>query len=1169
VSAPESIAVDNVASSPSHHDIYSTTSDFKVKKFEPNGTKVAEFGEQGDGTPENCQIERAGDPIAVGPDGDVYLADSYDKDGIGGGEIFTSRIIKFDANGACIGTVPLESIEGANQTIISLAVDSTGVIYVVVKNFTVGTLIRQYSATGTLERDDFGERETKGVAVDGEDHLVTAQSGERVTKAEIDHFFAEYASAAAGGAIRHRFDYTPGALPASPGLAALHTADGDLFASESTGVRYVELPPPGPAVFPEACKVKNSAPGSVRASLQAEVNPEGKATAFKFEYEPVGAGTPFENALSSPTELSLAGGASDSELHEAAQTIEPLEAETRYRCRITTTNTDGTTKGIEGSFETKEPFTFGPAWSSEVNETSATVNAEGNPNGEPSTGQIEYVTDTQYNTSGFQEAQRVPTPPLEYGSSEQPTLRRTTLSGLAPGTIYHYRLRATQAGFPGGLVCPEEDVKHGVCPELEHTFHTYSPGEENSDSRGYELVSPPQKNSAEVVGSTQNGRGFIDDSAVMIQAGAASGEAVTYTSWISFANGQGAPSTSQYLSKRTPGGWLTTNVSPLGFQPSLFVPPYLGFTSELGFGAVKAGEKPLVAGCPADIENLYFYEAANGTYRCLTPEAPVEPPGKFNYFFHYGGASEDGSQVFFKTRARYANAKAGKAMNLYESHAGQVRVVNVLPGQSEPTVPTPLTTFGAKAHEELQTGQSVLHNAISSDGSHAIWTYVPAPDAEYESSQLLDRINGSETVQIDKAQGGPQSGGGTFWAASKDGQVIYFTSPRRLVTGVKAEPGAEDVYRYDFSKSLGSRLVDLTKGLVAGDVQGVIGAAEDGSVVYFVAGAALTPESEANAAGQHAEAGEDNLYLNDAGGGNPHFVARLSGEDDLDWTSLPKIITARVSPDGQHLAFLSSEAKLMPTGFDNTLSNTNAAGKFAAAGKCRINEIGVLGGTAACPQAFLYDKGTSTLTCASCDPSRARPIGPALLPGWASMSEGPRYLSADGNRLFFETYDRLLPADENNLRDVYEFERAGTGSCSTSNPNYDSFSGGCHFLVSNGKSSDESFLIDASTTGRDVFFSTRSALNGWDTNENFDVYDYREGGGFPEPVAPRSCEGEAGCKSPPRTSPAAPAPATPSFNGPGNPKPKKAKKHHKKKHKHHKKGKGKKHKGAKRGWTGR
>jgi hypothetical protein len=1160
---PQWIAVDNVATSPSHHDIYSTTADFKVKKFDPNGTLADEFGEQGDGTPEGCQLEHVDDPIAVGPNGDVYLADSY---ATGAPNNFSSRIVKFDSAGNCIGTVPL--FEGESQTIRDLAVDSAGAIYVTVEGD--GLVIRQYSGTGALVKE-FEDLETRGLAVDAENHLFTAQRAERVTRLELDTFFTEYASAAGGGAILRRFDYALGGFTGSPGLAGLHTATGDFFASASSGVRYLELPAPGPVVFPGSCQVKSNAPGSVRATLQAEVNPEGKATEFRFEYEALSGEHAGDIAKSPLMPLLTKGGgnAEDFELYEAAQAVEPLEAETEYRCRVIATNADGTTEGPNGTFTTREPFTFGPAWSSEVSEASATINAEGNPNGGEWTGQIEYVTDAQYQASKFKGALLAPTPPLNYGSAEAMTLRSATLTGLAPGTLYHYRLRATQQPtFPAGLVCPDEGTKQGECPEVEHTFRTYLPGEAKPDGRGYELVSPAEKNSAEVMGSTPNGRGFIGAKSVQIQAGATDGESVTYTSWISFANAQAAPPTSQYLSRRTPSGWTTTNASPFGFQSSLEIPPYLGFAPDLGFGAVKAAETPLTPGCPADVENIYLYEAGSGSFRCLTAEAPIGAPGKFGYGFIYGGASDDGSRVFFKTRARYANAKAGSGANLYGSDEGQVRAVNVRPGQSEPVEPTPRTTFGAKAGEEEQTGQSVLHNAISADGSHAIWTYVPAPDAEYEASQLLDRINGSETVQIDEGQGsGSESGGGTFSAASKNGQIVYFTSPKKLISGVRAEPGHEDLYRYDFSKPIGSRLTDLTiRGSVPGDVRGVIGASEDGSDVYYVAGSAQTPPTEVNPAGQKAEAGKNNLYVND---GKNHFIAQLSNEDNLDWTAQPMNLTARVSSDGQHLAFLSSEGAALAH-FNNTLAAT--AGKFASGQHCRIEGAGTLFGTSACPEAFLYDKPTNALTCASCNAAGSRPLGPALLPGWSSMSEGPRYLSADGSRLFFETFDRLLPADENNLRDVYEFERPGTGTCSASSPNFDSLSDGCRFLVSTGKSSDESLLIDASATGRDIFISTRSVLSGWDTNENFDVYDYRDGGGFPEPVPSTSCEGEAGCVAPAPPAPPAPNPATPSFSGPGNPKPKKAKKHHKRKHhkraKHHKKGK-KKPGGKKKGRAGR
>ena len=176
--------------------------------------------------------------------------------------------------------------------------------------------------------------------------------------------------------------------------------------------------------------------------------------------------------------------------------------------------------------------------------------------------------------------------------------------------------------------------------------------------------------------------------------------------------------------------------------------------------------------------------------------------------------------------------------------------------------------------------------------------------------------------------------------------------------------------------------------------------------------------------------------------------------------------------------------------------------------------------------------------------------------------EGPRYLSDDGSRLFFESRDALSAADQNERRDVYEFERAGAGSCDAEDPGFDPISAGCLSLVSSGNSEDESYLVDASSSGRDVFLSTRERLSGWDTNEDYDVYDARVQGGFPEPSTAPSCGGEA-CLPPPPPAPGLSAPATPGFQGPGNAAHKPAKKHKakpRKKHKH-------KHKAKKHGRT--
>jgi hypothetical protein len=152
-------------------------------------------------------------------------------------------------------------------------------------------------------------------------------------------------------------------------------------------------------------------------------------------------------------------------------------------------------------------------------------------------------------------------------------------------------------------------------------------------------------------------------------------------------------------------------------------------------------------------------------------------------------------------------------------------------------------------------------------------------------------------------------------------------------------------------------------------------------------------------------------------------------------------------------------------------------------------------------------------------------------------------ISDDGTRVFFNSFDALVAEDTNGMQDVYEWEEQGTGGCQKAD--------GCISLISSGESPKDSEFIDSSPTGRDVFFTTAGSLLPQDPGL-IDVYDAREGGGFPQPVAPAACEGEA-CQSPP--SPPNPStPASSSYNGPANViAPAHKKRHHKKKHRKHKK----------------
>ena len=94
------LAVDNHPESPSHHDLYVASLDYRVRKFAPDGTELDSFGGEGDG---RCQLMRTIDPIAIGPGGQVDVVDSDEVSS----EVFANRIEQWSPEGRCEGEIPL------------------------------------------------------------------------------------------------------------------------------------------------------------------------------------------------------------------------------------------------------------------------------------------------------------------------------------------------------------------------------------------------------------------------------------------------------------------------------------------------------------------------------------------------------------------------------------------------------------------------------------------------------------------------------------------------------------------------------------------------------------------------------------------------------------------------------------------------------------------------------------------------------------------------------------------------------------------------------------------------------------------------------------------------------------------------------------------------------
>ncbi len=357
-----------------------------------------------------------------------------------------------------------------------------------------------------------------------------------------------------------------------------------------------------------------------------------------------------------------------------------------------------------------------------------------------------------------------------------------------------------------------------------------------------------------------------------------------------------------------------------------------------------------------------------------------------------------------------------------------------------------------------------------------------------------------ETLEVSR---GPAA----WLAATPDGSQAFYT-----------EDGV--LYRFDVQAAGGGQSTALTSP--GGEVQGVLGVADDGSYVYFAASGVLI---------SGGVSGAGNIYVWHEG-----TIALVSGggEED-DWSAhtllydsvarggpAEGVRTARVSADGRTLLF-SSRTNL--GGYDNR----------GAGGNCSEHEE-----LAACNELYVYGASTGGTTCVSCNPQGVAATHDALLyrasvdgsiaPPTLYPWELPRNLSADGSRIFFETEEALLEGDSNSVMDVYEWEREGSGTCVAGR------NGGCLYPISSGVSSEPSYFAQASSSGGDVFFFTRQPLVGQDEDELVDLYDAREGGGIAAqnpPALAAPCLGEA-CHPAQAPAPATGLSASQLFSGPSD-----------------------------------
>ncbi len=866
------------------------------------------------------------------------------------------------------------------------------------------------------------------------------------------------------------------------------------------------------------------------AILNGSVNPAGvEVTECLFEFgetEAYGQTIPCE-------ESSAMIGAGEKAVSVHAQ-ITGLAKNSVYHYRFVSASEFGNFSGRDQVLRTFPPDLLFSRTAS-VGTNQATLSARVAPNGIATRYLFEWGTDTSYGNF-TQEA--------ILGEDEFSSLSVSEiLSGLAPGTTYHWRLIVNN---------PVETITGP-----DHSFTTFSAAaapetncpnqvfRENSasaglpDCRAFEQASPTDKNGADV----EHLEGLVQASA--------DGNRVT------FGDVPGLPTTGgsgpDYVASRGTESWSTNGLAPP-----------LESTDE---GVTLGWDGNLQHSLTSSYTGLYLHDIPAASWEHVFPtERGIFPTLD-------GFANDTQHLILEEERLQFLPTEAigGERPNLYDLDHGTMTLVGRIPSggakhcddSSAPACElAPNGAFSGSYQwqvNEASGGSTEIgrsNDSISDDGSKVIFTAAG-------SGQIYVREDGTATTWISASKRATPDPNGPLPAAlagnTSDDSKVFFLSCEKLTedsTAVRtaansctqraeSEPFAnlqgQDLYVYDTGSE---ELTDLSVDENSSDPLGAgvisyLGASGDGEVVYFVANGVLADgASQGNCRGYgDASVGTCNIYVSDHG--EVEFVAPISEPGGF---STYKALEARVSASGA-LLFASLDQL---GGYENG---------------CESPENG-----SRCAELYRFAPGAPAPTCVSCDPTGAAPLGSAVL---VSQSEAfaadtneafeTRNISSDGKRIFFDSPDPLVVEDTDRVVDPYEWEANGTGSCRSA-----AVGGGCLYLLTTGRSPHPSFLGDVSETGNDAFIFTDDRLVPADKDSLVDAYDVRVGGGLASQNQVQTsppCSNDA-CRGAGTTQPAESSPGSSTFSGPPNPTQKK--KHGKKKHpkkKHHHKKKQKKHHG--------
>lgn len=821
------------------------------------------------------------------------------------------------------------------------------------------------------------------------------------------------------------------------------------------------------------------------ATFNASLDPDGKATTYKFEY-----GLTSSYGLETSTEDAGSGSGTTT----VGTAVSSLPSGRTFHYRVVASNADGTTVGPDQTVRIASAPDIASVRVSDMTGGSAVLHADINPVGYDTHYFFEYGISTGY-------GQVAPATPEDIGDGTSPVSISQAVKDLQPGFTYHIRVVAENEWGTTESADTTFDFSPPACPNdhvRQETGASYLP-----DCRAYELVSMSSSGSVLLYPGQHIAEENTEYSISPYHTGfeippnqgfATSPARFAFFGGLSSPPGLNAPigRTDMYMATRTNTGWVDTVPGLQGQEAFETGRKECSGTMDLCTDHSETDEGDFNA------EFAPYLFAADGTKKGRLPTNVGLIQGGKTFrgtqvlsrdFNHFVFSSNNYVEGFFggATHPAIVFAPGGQADGLgsaYDNNIG-TREVNVI---SKLANGEPIPLEAARTAEE----KAIDFRGVSTDGSHILME-TPANPASGELAYLFLRVN--DAITYDITQGHPAIPIGM----TQSGNKVFFTTAAQLVP--QDTDSSVDLYQWSEDGSPTGKLTVLSQGNGQGN-------SDDCNDTWGPSGCGvefLRPELPHPDRGKFVSArGMDDLFAEDSGdiyfyspenldGTNPgvknerNLYLYRNGAVQLVSTMDPgtQVTRMQISPDGSHAAIRTS-SKL--TSYD----------------------------TKGFQEIYTYNPENDLIRCASCDPSGAAPTADV------EASQNGRFMADDG-RTFFASKDSLDPRDKDgSITDVYEYVDGRPQLITTGQANQD-FTGGSE-VFSLLSVSVYTGLEAVSHNGIDVYFSTFETLVRRDHNgEYVKFYDARTGGGFPEAPEALPCEAADECHGADSSPPPPPA----------------------------------------------